>query len=62
MTVVNFRPPISGKVVPPTDLQPAIEALTQVGRNWLKFHVKGREILPRDISLAADYERGELKQ
>ena len=51
--------PISGVVTHPTDLQPAIDALTEVGRAWLLKQTKGRDIAPRDIALAGDFERGE---
>ncbi len=53
--------PVSGTVTPPDDLQPAIDALTELGRAWLMKHTKGRQITPRDLARAADFERGELK-
>jgi hypothetical protein len=49
-----------GKVTPPKDLGPAIEALTDKGREFLQKETKGRKITPPDIARAADYERGEL--
>ncbi len=55
------RHPIMGVVTPPNDFQPAIDALTEMGRAWLKKQTKGREITPRDLAQAADFERGELK-
>lgn len=54
------RPAIAGRVTPPTDLQPAIDALTDIGRAWLKKHLAGRKPNPEAIAKAADYERGEL--
>ena len=51
---------MSGTVTPPDDLQPAIDALSEMGRAWLKKQSKGRAVTPADIAHAADYERGEL--
>lgn len=52
---------MSGTVTPPDDLQPAIDALSDIGRAWLYKQTLGRDILPRDLAKAADYERGDLK-
>lgn len=51
-----------GRVTPPDDLQPAIDALTEKGWGWLMKRCKGREITPDDLALAGDYERGELDE
>ena len=51
---------MSGTVTPPDDLQPAIDALSDIGRAWLKKQTKGRDVKPADIAHAADYERGDL--
>lgn len=56
------RPAMSGTVTHLDDLQPAINKLTDVGREWLEKRTEGREVMPRDIALAADYERGELNE
>ena len=56
-----MRRSMAGTVTPPDDLQPAIDALTEIGRAWLNKETKGREIMPRDLARAADFERGELK-
>lgn len=57
---MSRRPAMSGFVKPPDDLQPAIDALTDIGKAWLKKRCKGREITPADVALAGDFERGEL--
>lgn len=54
--------PMSGTVTPPADLSPAINALGEIGKAWLKKRTKGRPVAPRDIALAADFERGELNE
>lgn len=51
---------MSGVVTPPDDLQPAIDALTEIGRAWLMKRTEGRSITPKDLALAGDFERGEL--
>jgi hypothetical protein len=51
---------VAGKVEPPKDLQPAIDALSETGRNYLKALAAGENIHPWMIAKAADYERGEL--
>jgi len=51
---------VSGQVNHPKDLKPAIEALTEKGLNFLKDKTKGREITPKDIAKAADFENGYL--
>lgn len=48
---------VLGKVTPPDDLTPAIEALGPIGRQHLEELTAGREITPRDLALSADYER-----
>jgi hypothetical protein len=48
-----------GRVFPPDDLEPAINALTVEGRKFLESLCKGREITPSDIAKAADFERGD---
>ncbi len=53
--------PMGGTVTHPDDLQPAIDALTEMGRAWLLKRCQGREITPADLALAGDFERGELK-
>ena len=61
---INFAkraPAIEGKVTPPDDLQPAVDALGELGKAWLNKQTKGREITPYDLAKAADFERGELK-
>lgn len=70
MSNLNAAPPayqlrrglsaVTGTVTPPDDLQPAIDALSDTGRAWLNRRCKGRDIQPRDVALAADFERGEL--
>ena len=55
------QPAVSGKVTHPEDLQPAIDALTEIGHAWLMRRCQGREITPQDLALAGDFERGELK-
>lgn len=57
----NGRKAFAGTVTHPDDLQPAIDKLTETGRAWLEQRTEGREVMPRDIALAADYERGDLK-
>jgi hypothetical protein len=54
------RPAIAGRVTAPDDLQPAIDALSDIGRAWLKKHLAGRSPNPESIAKAADYERGEM--
>jgi len=58
--VVNIPRGLGGTVTHPTDLQPAINALTDIGRAWLNKRTQGRAVTPRDVALAADFERGEL--
>ena len=55
------RPAMAGTFTPPDDLQPAIDALTDIGRAWLNKRCEGREIMPNDVGLACDFERGNLK-
>lgn len=55
------QPTVSGTVTHPSDLQPAIDALSEMGRAWLNKRCEGRAIAPRDLALAGDFERGELK-
>ena len=52
---------MAGTVTPPDDLQPAIDALGELGYAWLKKETKGRSITPQDLARAADFERGELQ-
>ena len=54
------QPAMSGRVVPPDDLQPAIDALTELGAAWLRKQTNGRDVTPTDVARAADFERGEL--
>ena len=53
--------PLSGRVTPPDDLRPAIDALTPEGRQRLAdlTEKNGGFIKPWMIAQAADYERGE---
>jgi hypothetical protein len=51
------RPPIYGTVTPPDDLQPAIDALGDKGRSYLKGLAQGDPITPEMLAKAADYER-----
>lgn len=60
MGTVIQMPVMSGKVTPPDDLQPAIDALTNKGKMWLDAYTQGRDITPRDLALAGDFEREEL--
>ena len=54
--------PLQGKVTPPDDLQPAIDALGPIGLAYLiSMTTHGREVTPLILAKAADYERGELK-
>lgn len=53
-------PMMGGTVTPPQDLQPAINALSPMGRSYLAQITEGREITPSDIAKASDYERGYL--
>ncbi len=57
---VNGRPPIVGKVTHPDNLQPAIDALSEIGKAWLNKRTEGRDVTPKDLALAGDFERGEL--
>lgn len=50
-----------GRVVPPADLQPAINALSDKGKKFLEQTCQGRQITPQDIAKAADHERGDGK-
>ena len=52
---------VQGKVTPPDDLQPAIDALTSKGRSYLKGLAQNDPITPQMLAKAADFERGELK-
>lgn len=54
------KPAIGGTVTPPQDLQPAIDALSEMGKAWLKKRTKGRAVTPLDLAQAGDFERGEL--
>ena len=49
-----------GVVTPPDDFQPAIDALTDKGREWLYERTEGRDVTPEDLAKAADYERGDI--
>ena len=53
--------PIMGTVTPPKDLQPAIDALGQRGRSYLKGLAQTDKITPKMLAQAADFERGEVK-
>lgn len=57
----NMRRAITGKVTHPDDLQPAIDALSELGQAWLLKRTEGRLVTPQDLALAGDFERGELK-
>ena len=46
-----------GIVTHPDDLEPAINALGEKGRQFLEERCKGRKIKPADIAKAADFER-----
>jgi hypothetical protein len=51
---------MTGRVIPPTDLQPAIDALGPVGKKHLARLQSLREdgkITPEMLATAADYER-----
>lgn len=61
MNAPRYKGKMNGTVTPPSDLQPAINALSDIGRAWLKKETKGRQVMPRDLARAADFERGELK-
>ena len=50
---------IEGKVTPPKDLTPAINALGEKSKKYLASLTEGREITPKDLALAADYDRDE---
>lgn len=60
MPRMNNRPVVSGTFTPPDDLQPAIDALSKAGRDYLVQQCIGREVTHHDIAKAADFERGEL--
>jgi hypothetical protein len=47
-----------GRVTHPDNLEPAIQALTDKGREHLKSRCEGRDVTPTDIAMAADFERG----
>ena len=49
----------TGKVTPPKDLQPAIDALGSRGRSYLRGLSQGQTITPLMLAKAADFERGE---
>ena len=51
--------PVTGKVTPPADLQPAIDALGPKGKSYLKGLSQGT-IEPWMLAQAADFERNEL--
>ena len=51
--------PLKGVVTPPKDLQPAIDALTQKGKSYLKGLSGGDKIEPWMLAQAADHERNE---
>lgn len=55
------QPAAVGTVTPPADFGPAIAALNEMGRAYLRKITKGRDITPYDLAQAADFERGELK-
>lgn len=59
VTALRF-PTVTGKVTPPSDLGPAISALSEIGKAYLDRRCKGLPATPKDIALAADFERGEL--
>lgn len=48
---------IEGKVTPPKDLTPAIEALGGKGKEYLRELADGGDVQPWMIAKAADYER-----
>jgi len=45
---------LSGTFTPPADLQPAIDALGEKGKQYLAKHCQDREITHKDIAKAAD--------
>ena len=55
--------PVTGTVTPPDDLQPAIDALTDKGREYLNklLEEHGGVVTPWMLAQSADYERGELR-
>lgn len=56
-------PYVSGRVTPPKDLTPAIDALGDRGKAYLRALAAphGGVVTPQMIAKAADYDRGELK-
>jgi len=53
--------PLVGKVTPPKDLQPAIDALGPKGKSYLRGLSQCEKITPLMLAKAADFERGEGK-
>ena len=51
----------TARVTPPADLQPAIDALTDKGKEFLKELAGDGKITPDMLAKAADFERGELR-
>lgn len=49
---------MTGAVKPPKDLTPAIDALGDKGKRWLKQHTRNREITHHDVAKAADVDNG----
>ena len=52
---LDMPAPMTGKVTPPADLQPAIDALGSKGKSYLKGLSQGK-IEPWMIAQAADHE------
>ena len=51
------RAPIVGRVTPPKDLQPAIDALGVKGKSYLRGLSQGQKITPLMLAQAADHGR-----
>jgi len=49
--------PLVGKVTPPKDLQPAIDALGPKGKSYLRGLSQGQKITPFMLAKAADHGR-----
>ena len=47
-----------GVITPPQDLQPAIDRLGPVGREFLDRRCEGRAVTAEDIAPAASHQRG----